>query len=129
MAKTTTIEISASSNIFKNPERGFHHLMKCIFHTRASHLVDLAENLVRYIRDNGKLHESEYRKHIILQKPLKLEFNNYIYTYANYQRILRKLLAVGMIERERGYYKLSTEFSRWLNEAARTWGDFVGRVI
>jgi len=100
----------------EDPRFGFRNLLECIFHeSRSIHLIPMAEKLLTLIKDGG-LPESEWRVY--------LEDNPSI-TYSNYQSTLRKLRRVGMLRKEKGVYRLSHDFSTFLNTASGCWTRFL----
>jgi len=117
MTKKGTFEIKPRRQLrLEDPRFGFRNLLECIFHeSRNMHLIPTAEKLLAHIKDNG-LPESEWKTY--------LERNPSV-TYSNYQSTLRKLRSIGMLRKERGVYRLSHDFSVFLNTASGCWTRFL----
>lgn len=117
MAKKGTLEVKARQQArFEDPRFGFRNLLECIFHeSRNAHLIPIAENLLVHIRNKGLI-ESDWREYLK---------DNPSITYSNYQSTLRKLRGVGMLRKERGVYRVSHDFSTFLNTASGCWTRFL----
>jgi hypothetical protein len=117
MAKKGTLEIKPRQQArLEDPRFGFINLLECVFHeARNMHLIPIAEKLLVHIKEKGLL-DSDWKTY--------LEDNPSI-TYSNYQSVLRKLRSVGMLRKERGVYRLSHDFSTFLNTASGCWTRFL----
>lgn len=117
MKRKGTLEIKPRQQArLEDPRFGFRNLLECVFHeSRNIHLVPIAEKLLAHIKEEGLL-ESEWKAY--------LEKNPSV-TYSNYQSTLRKLRSVGMLRKERGIYRLSHDFSTFLNNASGCWTRFL----
>ena len=101
---------------FEDPRLGFRNLLECVFHeSRNMHLIPTAEKLLAHIKAKGLL-ESEWKVYLE---------NNPSVTYSNYQSTLRKLRSVGMLRKEKGVYRISHDFSTYLNTASGCWTRFL----
>lgn len=117
MKRKGTLEIKPRQQArLEDPRFGFRNLLECVFHeSRNMHLIPIAEKLLAHIKDEGLL-ESEWKAYLE---------NNPSVTYSNYQSTLRKLRSVGMLRKERGVYRLSHDFSTFLNTASGCWTRFL----
>lgn len=117
MARKGTLEIKPRQyNKFDDPRFGFRNLLECIFHeSRNLHLISIAEQLLVHIKNEGLI-DSEWK--IYLEKNADI-------TYSNYQSSLQKLRRVGLVRKERGVYRLSHDFSTFLNRASDCWTRFL----
>lgn len=103
-------------NRLEDPRDGFRNLLECVFHeSRNMHLIPVAEKLLLDIKKEGLL-ESEWKTYLK---------NNPSLTYSNYQSALQRLRSVGMLRKERGVYRLSHDFSTFLNTASGCWTRFL----
>lgn len=117
MTKKGVLEVKPRQQArLEDPQFGFRNLLECIFHeSRNRHLIPIAEKLLLHIK-NEKLLESDWEEYLI---------KNPFVTYSNYQSALGKLKSIGMIRKEKGVYRLSHDFSTFLNTASGCWTRFL----
>ena len=117
MTRKGTLELKPRQQAkLDDPRFGFVNLLECIFHeSRNIHLISIAESLLIHIKTNGLL-ESDWKSYLE---------NNPSVTYSNYQSTLGKLRSIGMVRKERGVYRLSHDFSTYLNTASGCWTRFL----
>ncbi len=80
--------------------------------------LDIAKRLIEYLKKNGALFKDEY------QKALDIEGADKVL----YFRVVKKLLAIGMIYEDRGMYRLSDRFSERMENLAKMWKFEIGKV-
>jgi hypothetical protein len=92
---------------------GLRGLLRCIFWRNLA-LVDLAERLLKELKERREIPASEWRR--LMKK--------YGVTQSNYSSCLQRLKGAGMIRRESGFYRLSNDFSNWMDESRKIWLDW-----
>lgn len=117
MTKKGTLEIKPrQQSQLLDPRFGFRNLLALVFHdARNRHLVPLAEALLIHIKTQG-LSASDWNQYLDAHPSV---------TYSNYQSTLRKLRSVGMLRKSKGVYRLSHDFTTFLNTASGCWTRFL----
>jgi hypothetical protein len=84
--------------------------------------------LLNFIKKNGGLYVDDYKKYVKSKhksgSAKTLEIEEHTLTYSNYQTTLQTLRSAGLLEKRQGQYKLSRNFSRYLNTAMECWNSF-----
>ena len=80
--------------------------------------LEIAKRLVEYLKKNGGLFKDEYQEALGIDGADKVL----------YFRVLKKLLALGMVYEDRGMYKLSDRFSERMENLAKMWKFEIGKV-
>lgn len=116
--RKATLEIKPrQTERLNDPRFGLQNLLECLFHeSRSIHLVHVAEKILLYVKNNSGLEAKDWRKFLELNPDL---------TYSNYQSALQKLRSIGLLRREHGRYRLSPDFSTFLNNASSCWTRFL----
>ena len=117
MKKKGTLEIKPrQQSKLLDPLFGFRNLLTFIFHdARNQHLIPLAEELLVHIKTQ-RLSASDWKQYLVTHPSV---------TYSNYQSTLRKLRSVGMLRKSKGIYRLSHDFTTFLNTASGCWTRFL----
>ena len=129
MRRKVAFEIKSTKKIFSDPQFGLQNLISCIFHRiNQIHLIAEAVFLLNFIKKNGGLVVDEYKR-FVKEKHKSgsakiLEIEGHTLTYSNYQTTLQTLRSAGLLEKRQGQYKLSRNFSRYLNAAMECWNSF-----
>jgi len=122
-------EIKAEHKIFNDPQYGLYNLLSCIFsRVEQIHLIEDAIFTLNYIKKNGGLPANAYKKYVKEKcrsgSVKTLEIGGRQCPWCRYQKILQTLRSAGLLEKRQGVYKVSRNFSRYLNTAAETWNSF-----
>ncbi|MFA4718721.1 hypothetical protein [Pyrococcus kukulkanii] len=80
--------------------------------------LEIARKVIEHIKKNGLLWKDEYKEALGIDGSDKVI----------YFRVIRKLLALGMIYEDRGAYRLSEKFSERMENLARLWKFEMGKV-
>jgi hypothetical protein len=127
--RKVSFEIKAEHKIFSDPQYGLRNLIGCLFNRiNQIHLLDDAVFLLNFIKKNGGLPANAYKRYIKDKhksgSAKSLEIEGRIFTWSNFETILQNLRSAGLLDKRQGVYKLSRNFSRYLNTAAETWNSF-----
>ena len=112
-----------TTNIFKDPQFALQNLLSCLFHsTQQEHLVDLALNLLQYVKENRGIQTNDFWKKGD-QNPK--EIGGMTYSFSNYQTLIRHLRQAGMLQGKKGgLLQLSNKFTYYLDLASDCWRAF-----
>lgn len=129
LRRKVTFEIKGESKIFSDPQYALHNLIGCVFNRlNQIHLIEDSVFLLNFIKKNGGLYADEYKKYVKSKHKSgsvkALEIEGHTLTYSNFQTILQNLRSAGLLEKRQGQYKLSRNFSRYLNSAMECWNSF-----
>jgi len=113
MARTETLFLLKARQDQWLRANGLRGILSCLF-TRSLHLINLAEKILGEIKARKQVPASEWRT--LMQK--------FGVTVSNYESCLGKLRAAGLVRREKGVYTLSSDFSRFLMQAAEIWHEW-----
>ncbi len=80
--------------------------------------LEIAKRLVNYLKENKMLWKDEYHEALGIEGADKVI----------YFRVVKKLLALGMIYEDKGTYRLSGKFSDRLEHLAKLWKFEIGKV-
>jgi len=80
--------------------------------------LQVARKIIQYIKEKGHLWKDEY------QTALGITGSDKVL----YFRVIRKLIALGMIYEDRGTYRLSERFSERMESLAKMWKFEIGKV-
>ena len=116
--RKATLEVKPrQTERLNDPRFGLQNLLECVFHeSRSLHLVHVAERILLHVKSNAGLEAGDWRKFLELNQGL---------TYSNYQSALQKLRSIGLLRRQHGRYRLSPDFSTFLNNASGCWTRFL----
>lgn len=80
--------------------------------------LEIARKVVDYLKQNGGLFKDEYQEALGVDGADKVL----------YFRVMKKLLALGMVKEDAGVYKLSDRFSERMENLAKMWKFEIGKV-
>lgn len=112
------------TNMFEDPTNGFRNLIECIFHKKSQeHLVDLAINLLNYIKEHGGIQTTDFWKGDFDSEK---KIGELTYSYTQFQTILRHLRNAGMVYgKKKAEFRLSRNFVTFLTYASECWEKFL----
>ena len=80
--------------------------------------LELAKSIVNYLKKNNILWKDAYREELGLKDSDAIL----------YFRVIKKMLALGLLREDRGYYKLSDKFCARLENLIRMWKFEIGNL-
>ena len=92
-----------------------HSVLELLFDGKT---LEIAKRVIGYLKENKVLWKDEY------QEALNIHGSDKVI----YFRVIRKLLALGMIKEDRGAYKLDDRFSERMENLSRMWKFEIGKV-
>jgi DNA-binding IscR family transcriptional regulator len=79
-------------------------------------LVDVAKRLLNEVKERKTVPASEWNQ-------LMTKYN---LSLSNYESVMQRLRAAGMLRKEKGVWSLSSDFAKYLTTASQLWYDWKG---
>lgn len=80
--------------------------------------LEMAKEIINYLKENKVLWKDDYREVLGISGPDRVL----------YFRVMRKMLAHGLIREDKGTYRLSERFAERMENIARLWRFEIGKT-